>query len=180
MRIARICNPEAREPFPSFAHHTTTYVGIPHDNPSQLCILNDEEPGFVSIQADGREIFSQRLVDGQADIELSKFTAPVPPPANLTDTLARIINLARRLPGCRHTRLYAFSVVLLSDTPERTVLATYDFHILCSQEFEEACSVHRQICHSPEAIAPDSISDRTAGRCCPDCREVRHSRGHHG
>jgi hypothetical protein len=141
--------------------------------------MNDDEPSWVSIVADGRQVHVERLSDGQAVIELHKLTAPSPNRESLFglgDTLAQIIALARRKPDCRQTRLYAFSVVLHRDTPERQVLATYDFHVLCPEEFEAACAFHSQICQRPTAITPDTISDRAEGRHCPHCREVRQHR----
>lgn len=176
MRIATICDPQAREPFPSFVHNTTTYVSIPHDHPSLLVAKNDEEPCWLSLQVEGRELHAQRLVDGQAIIDISKFKAPLPSPTSLTDTLSQILSFARGKSACRHTRLYTFSAVLLGDTADRAVLATYDFHVLCPREFEAACVFHRDVCRSPQAITPDTISDRTEGRNCPSCRQVRASR----
>lgn len=177
MRIARICDPEAREPYPNFVHNTTTYVAIPHDRPSLLFVFNDEEPCSVAIMAEGREIHVERLVNGQAVIELHRFRAPAPQPTNVTETLASLISLARRKPHCRENRLYAFSIVLRDDTPEQSVLATYDFHVLCPTEYEAACAYHHEICQSPKVISPDTISDRAEGRACPNCREVRKTRG---
>jgi hypothetical protein len=177
VRIARICDPEAREPFPYFCHNTTTYVSVEHDAPSQLLVINDQEPCWASIQVDRREVHAIRLTGKQAVIELHKLSAPAPHNDSFTDTLASLFNLRRVRPNCKsHTRLYAFQVVLQADTPQRPVLATYDFHILCPREYQEACAVHRQICTNPDVIAPDTISDRTEGRCCPDCKQTRHDR----
>lgn len=179
MRIARICDPELRESFPQFCHNTTTYVSIPHKAASQLFVFNDEEPCWASIQVEGREVHTVRLDGKQSLIELHRLVQPEPVTDSFRDTLANLFGVRRSRPreNCKnHTRLYAFQVVLLADTPQRQVLATYDFHILCPREYADACAVHRQICSNPDVIAPDTISDRTEGRCCPDCKQTRQHR----
>lgn len=178
MRIARICDPSVHEPYQSFTHNTTAYVGIPHHQASVLFVLNEEEPdAWVSLQSDGREVHAVQLVDGKTLIALSEINAPAPAPDSLTEGLSHLLSFVRGRSTCRDTRLYKFSVVIQSNDENRSVLATYDFHILCPQEFEEASTYHRQLCHRPNAIAPDTISERTEGRCCPDCRQIREQRG---
>lgn len=175
MRIARISDPVAQELFPSFCHNTTTYVGIPHEAPSLLFVYNDQEPCWASIQVDGREVHAVRLDGKQATIELHNLRAPGVSAVSdsLLDAFTSLFRLNRR-PNCKSlTRLYAFSVVLQADTAQRAVLATYDFHVLCPREFEDALAVHREICHRPEAITPDTISHRAEGRCCPHCIATR-------
>jgi hypothetical protein len=165
----------ANELFPSFCHNTTTYVGIPHDAPSILFVYNDQEPCYASIQVDGREVHSVRLEGRQTHIELHKLRAPAVTAVSdsLLEAFTSIFRVRRRANCKSQTRLYAFSVVLQADTPQRNVLATYQFHVLCPREFQDALAVHHEICHSPEAIAPDSISHRAEGRCCPHCIATR-------
>jgi hypothetical protein len=181
VRIARICDPATQELYPNFCHNTRTYVGIEHDAPSVLFVYNDQEPSWASIQVDGREVHRVQLTGTQAVIELHKLMAPPPAPADLTealsDVLGNFLRLKRRKPNCRsHQRLYKFSLVLQADTDQRETLATYDFHVLCPREFEEANAYHRQICADPAAIAPHTIAERAEGRCCPNCRRTREER----
>jgi hypothetical protein len=176
VRIARVCDPEAREQFPNFVHNTTTYVSVPHDAPSQLFVIDDTEPAWASIQVDGREVHAVRLDAGQTVIQLNTLYAPAPASDSFRDNLVSLFSRRRR-PNCKsHVRLYAFQVVIQSDTDERKVLATYDFHILCPREYQEACDVHARICAHPEVISPDTISDRAEGRECPNCKRTREVR----
>lgn len=173
MLTARICDPIAQQPFASFVHNTTTYVSIPHGHPSVLFLQADEckpeQPIRASIQVGGREVYSHQMNCQPSFIELSKLPAP-PHIGSFGDLF---IPLMRKRPAPEPMRLYSFSIVFQSCDADARTLATYQFHVLCPPEFEQAEEFHLRLQRDPKAIAPDSITDRCEGNCCPDCRAVR-------
>lgn len=170
MLTAKICDPIAQQPFASFVHNTTTFVSIPHGHPSVLFLHADSQPQPVraSIQVGGREVYNHVLNAQPSFIELSKL--PAPPSSSFGELF---MPLMRKRTAPQPMRLYSFSVVFQSNDEGARTLATYDFHVLCPPEFDQAQEFHLRLQRDPTAIAPDSLSDRCEGNCCPDCRAVR-------
>lgn len=170
MRTVRICNPVEKEAFPQFQHNTTTYVSIPHGHESRLYVHADG-PSIVSIQVGEHEIFARKMDAADTIIPLSELTVPERPAESLIGMIQSA--LAKRKGVVQPSqRLYAFSVVIYHDRPDRPVACTTDFHLLCPCDFELASAYHLRLQSDPSAIAPDTIFDRAEGTC-PECRQAR-------
>lgn len=162
-----ICDPTTLKPFQSFKHNTTTYVCIPHDarfavqvkwgEAFQLCVNSGE-----------RDVICGPAADGSALIDISDQRAPQIR-THLPDLVQRLFTKSRR----PQQRLYAFSVVIKADTIGNPVLSSYDYHVLCPLDYDEAMAVKLEIDRDPRAISPDLISDRVEGHRCSQCHEVR-------
>lgn len=174
MRTVRICNPVAGEPFPCFQHHTTTYVAIPHGHPS-LLFIQPEQSCWLTIQSEARPVMERRLTSDEVAIDLAELPAPGRGNTLAKFLLAPLAHMAGRPKHVCPDRLYAFTVTLHADTRERPIIATYDFHILCPEEYEQARTCDRELRCDPQAISPDTISERTEGRHCAHCTCIRAS-----
>lgn len=179
MISASLCNPAIQEPLRTFVHNTTTYVGVPHDAHCRLWITTNK-PLFLTVEAENQNVITDRKIVAPGDsILVSDYKQPLG-----SGVLGRIIpdgfipgflRIGRsRKPKKEQLRLYAFRTILssspLSDgaPPE----ATFDFHILCEEDYDWAEMFHLELLKRPAAIAPATIGDVAEGTC-PRCAEVR-------
>jgi hypothetical protein len=186
-----VCDPKSacgpRGTFESFQHNTTTYVKIPHDHPSRLWLNVNEECEVVLI-SQGQTLI-RRKVSGPEAIELSSISVPSLPsqrPHTLASrfggglssllrhrqqetsvTSCPAPNVEVKLP---EHRLYQFTLEFRT-LDENHVLATFEFHILCEEDYTAAHALHLRIHHAPDAITPATIAERTEGITCLRCSQ---------
>ncbi len=172
MITVNLCNADVGQPFASFMHNTTTYVGVPHDSRSQLWI-NMSQPRFLTIEAENQRVIADRpLTAPGGSVLISEMTQPRRPVGGLGGFIPSF--LRRRVPSRPPLRLYAFRVVLskrpLGEDPSPE--ATFDFHLLCQEDFRWAKSFQQQLLQAPAAISPSTIGEVAEGTCAI-CAEVR-------
>lgn len=174
MISANLCDPAVAEPLRTFQHNTTTYVGVPHGSHCKLWITTDQ-PMFLTVIAENRNIISDRPIAAPGDsLLLSDYKQPISGGGGLGGFIPGFLRIGRSKPPQKQLRLYAFRVVLSSrkladgGRPE----ASYEFHILCDEDYNWAELFHLELQSRPAAIAPATIGDVAEGTC-PICAEVR-------
>lgn len=174
MISVHLCNPDAGQPFASFIHNTTTYVGVPHQARSQLWVTT-ERPRYLTIEAENQQVIANQLVSAPGtSLLISDMKQPPKPSSALGGIVPPFFRRRGKVPTKPPLRLYAFRVILSrkpldqDPTPE----ATFDFHLLCAEDFEWAKSFELQLYSDPAAIAPATIGDVAEGTCAV-CAEVR-------
>lgn len=174
MITVNICDPSARRAFQTFVHNTTTYVSVPHDAASQLWVEADE-PSVLVIQSCGQAVI-QRPFDRQITVPLSEIRTPFHVSQGLADLASAFVKqglLRRPAPPCRNPnhRLYDFTVEIRRALDNATIGAR-DVHILCPVDFALAQELHLLLQDKPNALAPDTIWQRSEGKACPQCARI--------
>ncbi len=167
MNIARVCNPEAEEPFHCFCDRTTTCVRLPQGSNCQLYIQVDE-PGQLVIEADGAELYSCPVDPGTRLFPLS----PVLNPAVRRDARSILSVFANSIVGRQPIRDFKV-VVKRSDRPSAPVAATFDFRLLAPAEYDRAYQEHVSECCRPlsqRALVVDWQPE--AEKRCWNCRQL--------
>lgn len=171
-----LCDPASQESLRTFQHNTTTYAGVPHGSHCRLWVITPK-PLFLTIEAESRNVITDRPIAAPGDsLLVSDYKQPLKSGGfNLGGFIPGFLKIGRsKVPAKPPLRLYAFRVVLtakpLADggRPE----ATYDFHILCDEDYNWAETFHLELASRPAAISPATIGDVAEGTC-PICAEVR-------
>jgi hypothetical protein len=152
----------AQQPYKSFKHNTTRYVRIPHLAPSLLKVQWTEACRVCVSSNDQIVVCEPTSQQGDATISLSDLRAPRVGPG---------LNLFHRTRQAQ--RLYAFKVIIQDLSDDHKVLATYEFHVLCEEDYNAAFAYKMRLDNDPKVIAPDLISDRVEGSRCQICKQVR-------
>lgn len=167
MITARICDPASKHEFMEFIHGTTCIVAVPHGAPSQLRV-NCDSTCLLIIEASGKEIYRQEVLPPTASISISELKQPLKRQGiGISDifTFGPFRNRQAEEP-CQ--RLYNFRAVLYGKEGAEP-LATFDFHVLCEQDFHWARAYHLELKNAGSA---GSVTQRAEGSC-EFCQEAR-------
>lgn len=167
MNIARICNPEAEEPFHSFCDRTTTYVRLPECNDCQL-YLEVDEPGQLVIEADGAELYSCPIDPNMRLVPLTPVLNPVMRRGARSVLSVFTHSFAERQP------IRDFKVVVKhTEQPSPSVAATFNFRLLTPAEYDRVYADHVAECGQPlhhHSLVVDWQPDEE--KRCWNCKEV--------
>jgi hypothetical protein len=171
MITAKVCNPSEEQPFESFVDKATTthYVCLPEGVDYKL-FFQVNEPGQLTIEADGEEIFACAVEPSQHFIDLKKVLTTPPPARSIFASL-------RGTSSGRARRIRQFKVIVRSGTGESsTVVATFDFHLMAPVEYKQAYLAHLETCPTcPKPVYPHRfVVDWAADdrKHCWNCRET--------
>lgn len=160
MITASICDPQSKREFMNFIHGTTSIVAVPHGADSELSITCQRKCTLV-IEAGGQEITTLLINPPGVSITLSELRQPLERNGiNLTDIFS--FGPFRRQQPLPEQRLYKFRASFEDGTPNRrgSLLATFDFHLLCEVDFHWA-----RACHLDGDAKSDSVIRRAEGSC---------------
>lgn len=171
---AKLCNADGGQPFNSFIHNTTTYVGVPHDARCNLWLATSEAR-FLTIEAESQHVIASRKIEAPGGFVLvSELKQPLQPSSGLSGWVPPFLRIKNSKVKKPQLRLYAFRVIVSRQplNKDGTPDATFDFHLLCEEDFQWARSFELQLAKEPAAIAPATIGDVAEGTCVT-CAEVR-------
>lgn len=170
-----VINPLEKQPYPSFTHNTTTYVGVPHGADSMLRInaSPDARPAAVQIISAGKEILLAPFEGTSLTLPLSDLKAP-PLKTSLFSRLPLPLQFNARKPAVNPPgqRLYAFTVHAFRDQNQDMLSASFEIHILCETDWKLAYTAHQRLQQQPDALSSRSIWEYAQGTC-PICKEIR-------
>ena len=162
---AKVCDPASKLDFMEFTRGTTCILGIPHGANSELWIRTDHSC-TLAIEAAGQELKVVKIEAPGGSVKLSDLRQPLIRGFTIANLLGSLRRQKRQAP---EQRLYNFRALVLDGTPQKrgSLLATFDFHMLCETDFHWARAYHLENSNASEAVT------KRAEGTCPHCLEVR-------